>query len=151
MIATLCLAVACIAPPAPAPSGASSQSPAAAPLRVWRAEGLICVRLERFESRSALDVQGARGTDAELQVRRAGVRLEVQGAPIAEEELWIEPADPAVGLSIASERYLGRLRVRVLKGAGPAALGLAVDNIVDLENYVSGVVASEVQLLGASS
>ncbi|HTF87777.1 MAG TPA: SpoIID/LytB domain-containing protein [Planctomycetota bacterium] len=151
MIALLCAAVACIAPAPPASSSASTQTPAAAPARVWRAEGEICVRLERFETRSALDVQGARGTERELQVRRAGARLEVQGAPIAEEELWIEPADPALGLSIGSERYPGRLRVRVSKSAGPLAVsGLAVDNIVDLEEYLAGVVASEVQLLGAA-
>lgn len=148
--------------PAPARSAPAHQSrivPIApilpSPARVWRAEGEICVRLTRFESSQTLNVAGAKQAGGTLRIERAGAALELQGlrgtGPTPKpSELILEPSDPAVGLLVGETRYPGRLRVRPLEpAAAGAGAGLAVDNLVELEDYVAGVVARELQLIGS--
>lgn len=127
--------------------------------RGWSASGEICVRLARFESESAFIVAGARTSAARIEVTRLGDTLALNGKTLEEpgskkpaRELWLEPENAAEGLALGEIHYPGRLRVRVLaNSAASPAPGFAVDNIVDLEDYIAGVVAAEVQLIGAPS
>ena len=116
------------------------------------------MRLTRFESCDTLTVGGARNATGPVQIERAGAALHQRGlrsgaagTSDSARELILEPSDPAVGLVLGETRYPGRLRVRPLEppAAGHSA-GLAVDNLVDLEDYVAGVVAREVILIGSS-
>ena len=104
-------------------------------------------------------VTGARASDARLELTRVGDTLALNGKPLQATgakgnsgEIWLEAQDAIAGLTVGELHYAGRLRIRALanSAAGPQS-GLAVDNILDLEDYIAGVVAAEVQLLGASS
>ncbi len=117
------------------------------------------MRLARFESQASFVVAGARTSAAPIEVTRFGdtlalngKRLEEPGSKEPARELWLEPQAAAAGLAIGEIRYAGRLRIRVpASSAAIAESGFAVDNIIDLEDYIAGVVAAEVQLIGASS
>ncbi|MBK8179128.1 MAG: SpoIID/LytB domain-containing protein [Planctomycetes bacterium] len=133
-------AVAALQAPAPAKNGAAAPR--------WKAEGLVSVRLSRFEQRGELVVRGARGgrgASLSIEVHRQGAALRVAQGAAPSAEALIEPQDPAAGLQLDGARYRGKLRLRP-HGEG----GLSVDNLLDLEDYVAGVVAGEVQLLGSS-
>ncbi len=128
-------------------------------MRGWNASGEICVRLLRFETQSSVVVTGARTSAARIEVTRLGDTLALNGKPLNEpgsknpaREVWLEPEALATGLALGELHYAGRLRIRVLANSGASAQsGFAVDNIIDLEDYICGVVAAEVQLIGASS
>lgn len=102
-----------------------------------RASGLIAVRLSPLESRETLEVKGTtKGTC--VLVRRGDKISENGGNPVDEVQLAARGAP----FEIAERRYRGGLRVRARRD-GP---GLEVTNLVDLEDYIAGVVAREVVL-----
>jgi stage II sporulation protein D len=147
------------APPVGLPSDPVAETPtsnARAAPRNWRAEGEICVRLARLEDSETLTVSGVEGTSGAVTIRRDGQSLIQQGegagvSAASLRELWLAPGDASQGLSVGNSRYGGRLRVRLrdTSKSGERA-GLWIDNIVELEDYIAGVVASELQLLGAT-
>lgn len=114
--------------------------PTPAPPR-WRATGEICVRLTRLDLARKVRVEGVRGAGTVEVDLDAPLRDETDELRVGR---WLEPANEAAGLRIQSMVYPGRIRVR-----GSPEGGLCVENIVDLEDYVAGVVACEVQLIDA--
>ncbi len=139
-----------------APSGSSLES-SSAQSRAWTASGDICVRLSRHESRPSVVITGGLGSEAPMKIARAGDSLTVNGRSVENAaasqtaaELWIEPRDKEAGLVLDGVTYCGRLRIRLPQGPDASTRnGLSVDNIVDFEDYIAGVVAGETQLLGA--
>jgi SpoIID/LytB domain protein len=148
LLASLLLAACQVPPPAlkrdetPRPSVDWTEVPGAetstiAPL----APGVLRVRLTAAEGSPALEVRGsARGP---LSFRREGDRVRASSGEIAP-SFELLPAPGADGLSVADRTYPGSLRI------APDALGgLMVENLVDLEDYVAGVVPAELILWSA--
>lgn len=118
---------------------ASSTVPAPVPPR-WKASGEICVRLARHDRARKVRVDGVRAVGS-VEIDLDDIDSEADDAPI---DRWLEPASEARGLRIDTAVYPGRIRVRTAADGG-----LCVENIVDIEDYVAGVVAAEAQLIDA--
>ena len=104
-----------------------------------RARGEVAVRLTRHGSARQLGVLGTRAGETRIELTNAGLR--VDGAPCA--EALLTPRNSRTQLGLGGRSYAGKLRVRAAQG------GLEVTNLVDLEDYVAGVVAAEVGVWSA--
>ncbi len=104
---------------------------------VRRARGNVDVRLTLHENADALEIAGVNTAGA--RVERRGARVTLDGGA-ARDEIVLRARNDAV-LSLGERCYRGELRVR----ANPSG-GLLVVNRVELEDYIEGVVASEVAL-----
>ena len=115
-------------------------SASAAPRRtVRRASGDVQVRLANLASAKSLEIRDAQG--ASVKIERAGAALACDGARkpevrLAERGSW----------SVNGRTYRGTLVVR----PGGGASGFEVTNVLELEDYIAGVVASELVLWSAS-
>ncbi len=141
-VALALAASACVAPLSTSPrQGASAQgsSTPATPPRpretVRRASGDVLVRLANFNGERKLSVRDAAGTT--LQLERKGKQVLVDG--VAREEVELSGRGP---WKIGERTYPGALLVRAQRDGE----GLELTNRLDLEQYVAGVVASEVAL-----
>jgi stage II sporulation protein D len=145
-VALLALAAGCRAPVSTAPPRSEPSAPAAqverarAPATVRRASGEVCVRLTRWSPAQAVTIVG--GMPGEVKIERRGARLLSNGSD-AGVEVVLTPRNEA--LRLGEHAYAGRVRVRV----DPAGKGLEVSNLVDLEDYVAGVLAGELVLWSA--
>jgi len=107
---------------------------------VRRAEGAIEVLLAGVCGRAALTVHDPLG--GELRFDRRGGRVRAHGE---EREQWL--VAPLAGgrlLRVEDRSYPGRLRIRPL-----AQGGLEVRAVVDLEDYLAGVLAAELSVWSA--
>jgi len=130
---------ACAAPPkkgAPITPISASSTPRRT---LRRASGEVHVRLAQLAGAKTLEVRDA--AKACVKIERAGTALLCDGvrqteARFAERGPW----------SVNGRRYRGSLVVRAASGAS----GFEVTNALDLEDYIAGVVASELVLWSAS-
>ncbi|MCC7015021.1 MAG: SpoIID/LytB domain-containing protein [Planctomycetes bacterium] len=95
------------------------------------------MRLSQFESRAELEVRGAARAPTRI-VRRGEQVIQDGGAPVDAVKLNTR----TTMLEIGERRFRGSLEIRARRGAP----GLEVTNVLDLEDYVAGVVAREVVL-----
>lgn len=98
-----------------------------------RASGRVTIRLASLSGAREIETVDAAG--ARHVLRRADGRLTVDGEATAEFAL---EARPGASVAVASARYPGTVRVRT-----DSAGEWLVENEVDLEDYVRGVVAKE--------
>ena len=125
-------------PPAARPIAAAPDVPAPPkPETERRASGPVNVRLSSLEPRDSLVIRGA--TREPLRVVRRGALVELDGADARE---TIEISTRTTPLEVEGRSYRGALRIR----AGKSGPGLEVTNVVDLEDYLAGVVAREAVL-----
>jgi stage II sporulation protein D len=147
------LGVACAAPgfhgpPVTTPDLETSSSPAtptreaAAPRAptVRRAAGQVTIQLGALAGREVLVVHD--GLAGETTLTREGDAVRVGGSSRPSWLLHASPGSP--GLRIDKTLYAGRLRV-----SARAAGGLEVQALMDLEEYVAGVVAAELVVWSA--
>ncbi len=132
---------ACALPPAPLVHDQRIE-----PLRLEREqapreEGLLRVRLSAQEGVSQLAVFGTE--DGVVEVRPSGRMLRTSAGELVE-SLTLHAATDKAGLEIDERLYPGKLRV----GVHPTG-GLYVENLVDLEDYIAGVVPAELVLWSA--
>jgi len=104
-----------------------------------RASGDVHVRLANLASAKSLEIRDAAG--ASVKIERAGAAIVCDGARQAEARFaergpW----------SVNGRSYRGALLVR----PGSGASGFEVTNTLDLEDYIAGVVASELVLWSAN-
>lgn len=104
-----------------------------------RASGDVHVRLANLASAKSLEIRDASGTS--VKIERAGALLSCDGA--RQPELRLEGRGP---WSVSGRTYRGALVVR----PGGGTSGFEVTNVLDLEDYVAGVVASELVLWSAN-
>lgn len=137
---------ACALPARPAPAAARASAPLEAgapaprPATLRRAEGRLAVRLTSLAGRDEIVVHDP--ALGELLLTRRGELVHARGH--ARGEWLLAPAPGAAGLRVDARTYPGELRVRAGRDGG-----LEVDNLVDLEDYVAGVVAAELVVWSA--
>ncbi len=134
-LALAALAGACALPAAHGPrlEPVAASAPPRRTLR--RASGDVHVRIAALTSAKVLDVRDSNG--AGTRVERRGAELAVDG--IVRKELTLGERGP---WQIAGRSYRGSLVIR----AANTASGFEVTNVLDLEDYVAGVVAAELVL-----
>lgn len=108
----------------------------------WSARGLVPVRLVAFERAGRVEVDRGRGTTLEVWRSMSGVVRSDARQLLRSVE--IEPAAGSPGVRIA-----GRLHPGVVRITPHPERGLRVEALLDLENYVSGVVSAELALWSA--
>ena len=128
------------APPASQPE---TPPPALHRATVRRASGTVDVRLSDFEGATRVTVAGSTPLPVIIERRGGGVALR-NGGEQAEIVLSAAPGRP--GLELGAHTYPGRIRVRPR-----AAGGLEVTNVVELEDYVTGVLPAEIVVWSAQS
>jgi len=142
--ATLALALlatlgACAAPPnrgAPITPISASSTPRRT---LRRASGEVHVRLAQLAGAKTLEVRD--GANACVKIERAGTALLCNG--VRQTHVSFAEGGP---WNVNARRYRGSLLVRAASGAS----GFEVTNTLDLEDYIAGVVASELVLWSAS-
>lgn len=138
-LALLAMLGGCALPPRPG-AQATPISASSPPRRtVRRASGEVRVRLANLASAKALEIRDATG--ASVKIERAGTALVCDG--VREAEALFAERGP---WSVNGRSYRGTLLVRPASGAS----GFEVTNALDLEDYIAGVVASELVLWSAS-
>ncbi len=139
-------AVACVTFPQPRPFVVDSVAPPPAPIRpprapdVWRERGLVAVRIAAVERRALVFVEHD-GRRKRITRSNMGVAIDAG----REQDLVVvgEPGGDGE-FEFEGRRYRGALAVHAHPNEG-----LRVENWVELEDYVAGVVASEVVLWDA--
>lgn len=104
-----------------------------------RASEDVRVRIAALAAAKSLEVRDAQG--ALTRIERRGAELSVEG--VTRSELVLSTRGP---WSIAGRTYRGSLTIRATSGAS----GFEVTNVLDLEDYVAGVVAAELVLWDSS-
>lgn len=134
-LALATLAGACALPAAHGPrlEPVSASAPPRRTLR--RASGDVNVRIAALAAAKVLEVRDSNG--ALTRIERRGNELSVDGS--ARKELALRERGPWL---IAGRSYRGSLVIR----AASTASGFEVTNVLDLEDYVAGVVAAELVL-----
>jgi len=142
-IAVVCVVCACAAPKRAVfqaredgkavAQAAPASAPAATKPAPRRASGLVIVRLASLEGALEIDARDSAGRHHKL--RRSKNGLVVDGASSAE---LLLTSDSGASVEVGGARYAGRVRVRVATSGE-----WWIENEVDLEDYVAGVVAKE--------
>lgn len=143
----LALASACQAPPpplqaaSPEPATATAERTSGEIRRPSPAPGTLRVRLTELAGVLSFEVGGSdRGA---LRLSRRGDLVESSAGESAP-HVRLVPARGAKGLTVGERTYPGELWIEVDEHSG-----LVVENVVDLEDYVAGVVPTELILWSA--
>jgi stage II sporulation protein D len=110
-------------------------------VRTWDPRQPVRVRLSAYEHLVAIEIGDTQG--GAVKIERAGELLRGPGGALAR-EFTIDPKVAARGVTIGPRRYPGRIVIRPAHEGG-----LSVFDLLDLEEYVAGVVRAEVVLLTA--
>jgi stage II sporulation protein D len=123
-------------PTADAQPPAAPEAAAPRPATARRASGNVDVRLSDYEGATHVNVAGSSAAPVTIERRGRGVAVR-DGREQA--EIVLSAAAGQAGIEIGAHTYPGTVRVRAR-----AAGGLEVTNVVDIEDYVAGVLPAEI-------